>query len=84
MFFRGVGSSLGPIITGVIYDATKSYDYACYLGGGILFLGGVINQLSHKLLLKQTEERLDLEFSEKFRQQLKYVTLISTSIVNIV
>jgi len=84
MFFRGVGSSLGPIITGVIYDATKSYDYACYLGGGILFLGGVVNQLSHKLLLKQNEERLALEFSEKFRQQLKYVTLNSTSILNIV
>ena len=32
-----------------IYPGIKSYDYACYLGGGILFLGGVVNQISHKL-----------------------------------
>ena len=51
MFFRGVGSTVGPIITGVLYDVTKSYDYACYLGGGTIFLGGILNEIAHRLLL---------------------------------
>ena len=51
LFFRGIGSSIGPIVTGAIYDLTKSYDYACYLGGGVIFLGGVVNQISHKFVL---------------------------------
>ena len=61
MFFRGVGSSVGPIITGVLYDATKTYDYACYLGGGILFLGGILNQISHKLLLDENRRKTKMK-----------------------
>ena len=71
MFFRGVGSSVGPIVTGVLYDATKTYDYACYLGGGILFLGGVLNEVSHKLLLD--EERRQATLKHCLDRRFSYV-----------
>ena len=71
MFFRGVGSSVGPIVTGVLYDATKTYDYACYLGGGILFLGGILNEVSHKLLLD--EERRQATLNKCVDRRFSYV-----------
>ena len=77
MFFRGVGSSIGPIITGSIYDMTKSYDYACYLGGGIIFLGGVVNQICHKLVLDENSERV----ATNMRMQLRNIALNSVNIL---
>ena len=82
MFFRGVGSSVGPIVTGVIYDVTKSYDYACYLGGGILFLGGVVNQISHNLLLKDKEKREAIEVSHIFQMQMRSIAMSSANLLN--
>ena len=82
MFFRGVGSSIGPIITGVIYDAAKSYDYACYLGGGILFLGGVVNQISHKLLSKKQEHEARMQIARNFGMDLENVGKDSVNILN--
>jgi hypothetical protein len=81
MFFRGIGSAIGPIVTGIIYDAAKSYDYACYLGGGILFLGGVVNQISHKLLSKQQEQRV--EIARTFGIDLETVAKDDVNITNI-
>ena len=83
MFFRGVGSSIGPIITGVIYDAAKSYDYACYLGGGILFLGGVVNQISHKLLSNKEEEEERMQIARNFGLSLQEVTENPVNILNL-
>ena len=83
MFFRGVGSSIGPIITGIIYDAAKSYDYACYLGGGILFLGGVVNQISHKLLSKQQEHEARMNIARTFGMDMEDVMKDSVNILNI-
>ena len=57
MFFRGVGSSLVPIISGYIYDFTKTYSYACYLDGSIIFLGGVANELCHTFVLKEKKRQ---------------------------
>ena len=51
-FFGGLGNIIGPFIVGTIYDATNSYDYACYMAGACMFLGGAFNEVSHLVWTK--------------------------------
>ncbi|GFN99373.1 monocarboxylate transporter [Plakobranchus ocellatus] len=46
ILFRGVACLIGPPMAGAIIDSTGEFDNAFYLGGAMLFLGG----LSHFLL----------------------------------
>ena len=52
MFFRGLGAVVGPCLVGTIFDLTNSYELACYMAAGCMFLGALFNQISYFVWMK--------------------------------
>ena len=46
-FARGVGSLIGPILTGAIYDSHQSYQWAGVAGGAMVLASAVIGMIMH-------------------------------------
>ncbi|GFR84415.1 monocarboxylate transporter [Elysia marginata] len=51
ILLRGVGSTLGPPLAGAIIDATGRFDEAFFMGGLVLFLGGLCHLLLYIIYL---------------------------------
>lgn len=42
MMFQGLASIIGTPIASSLYEATKSYDYAFYFAGGLIWMSAIL------------------------------------------